>query len=181
MTHKVQKSLLHTPFHCLRSKRDEPGKYFFQVNAETNRKQHRTIAQNNRVMNMKQLETSTQMLDKAIDLSSLRMMADNDEEFMIDILETFNSSADESVYNMQAALCHGDMPGLKAEAHKFKSSVSILGNETVTQYLQVIEALAEDGQDQQQLRHYVKLVSMISLAMVRQVVEALGDLRKNAA
>jgi len=90
------------------------------------------------------------MTSAYIDLSQLRNLTGNDQAFMIEILEMIEVQSPETVEQMSSQFQHGELKELSAAAHKFKSSINVLGNPELINLMKSIELTAlEPGTDSQ--------------------------------
>ena len=80
-----------------------------------------------------------------LDLSQLRMLSGDDDEFTIDILESIQEESPETISSMQSLLTENKMEKLGATAHRFKSTVNVLGNARINGLLKDIENTAIDS------------------------------------
>lgn len=79
------------------------------------------------------------------DLSQLRALSNNDETFILDILETFRKTNIPAVERMQDYLAQEKYEAIGREAHKMIPGVSFLGARQLQELLVVIEENAKQG------------------------------------
>ncbi|RMG61588.1 MAG: Hpt domain-containing protein [Bacteroidetes bacterium] len=79
-----------------------------------------------------------------LDLEQLKSLTGEDPEFMIEILEMIEEQSPEVVEEIDILMARKEFEPLGRAAHKYKSSVNILGNETLTRLLKDIELTAMD-------------------------------------
>jgi len=98
---------------------------------------------------------------KIIDLDSLRELSGNDIDFIAEILGMFTASANEQVQEMKELLKAGNFAALSAVAHKFKSSVSILGNSRLYELVNDIEYRTKNNGNREEIREKLELLALI--------------------
>lgn len=98
---------------------------------------------------------------KIIDLDSLRELSGNDLDFIAEILGMFTATANEQVQEMKELLKAGNMAGLSSVAHKFKSSVSILGNSRLYELVNELEYRAKNNGNHHEISENLELLSTI--------------------
>lgn len=86
------------------------------------------------------------MADQALplDLDQLKSLTGEDPEFMIEILEMIEEQSPEVVAEIDSLMTQQAYEPLGRAAHKYKSSVNILGNAALTDLLKDIELTAMD-------------------------------------
>ncbi|TAE50545.1 MAG: Hpt domain-containing protein [Bacteroidetes bacterium] len=118
------------------------------------------------------------MATMQIDLSQLRTLTGDDNEFMIEILELILEQSPVVVEDMKRMLSQGDYPALGATAHKYKSSINILGNPDLNQLMRVIENTARDSEQKDILPDAVREFESYAsemLDLIRTEVDLLRD------
>ena len=98
---------------------------------------------------------------KIIDLDSLRELSGNDLDFISEILGMFTATANEQVQEMKDLLKADNFAALSAVAHKFKSSVSILGNSRLYELVNDIEYRAKNSGNREEIREKLELLAVI--------------------
>jgi HPt (histidine-containing phosphotransfer) domain-containing protein len=73
------------------------------------------------------------------DLEHLRMITGDDREFMIEIMEMIQAESPEVVREIKGYLGRGEFEPLAKAAHKYKSSINILGNAEMIHLMKDIE------------------------------------------
>ena len=96
-----------------------------------------------------------------VDLDSLRELSGNDLNFISEILGMFTATANEQVEEMNELLKANNMAALSAVAHKFKSSVSILGNSRLYELVNDIEYRAKNNGNREEIREKLELLAVI--------------------
>jgi signal transduction histidine kinase/CheY-like chemotaxis protein/HPt (histidine-containing phosphotransfer) domain-containing protein len=81
------------------------------------------------------------------DLAYLRQMSGGDSIFEKEMISLFLKQVPEELENMKQAAIKENMPGVKEVAHKLKSSVSLLGAESMLTRLKEIESLVLQEQE----------------------------------
>lgn len=74
-----------------------------------------------------------------LSLDFLYEMAEGDKEFVIDILEIFTEDAPLTLDSIQESMKEGDLNAVKIAIHKLKSSIKILGLESLVSLAQNLE------------------------------------------
>lgn len=97
---------------------------------------------------------STETLN--LDFSQLEMLTDGDPEFMIEILEMIVEQSPEVRDQMNALLDDKAYNELSAAAHKYKSSITILGDTSIAQLIKDIETYSSREPDLETLPALVK-------------------------
>lgn len=77
-----------------------------------------------------------------IDLAPLRTLSGNDPAFMKDILEMISTQSPQLLSQINQEYEQGDFKSMSQTAHKYKSSLQILGNPGLISMAQEIEDLA---------------------------------------
>jgi hypothetical protein len=90
------------------------------------------------------------------DLSQLRTLSNNDETFIIDILETFRKTNIPSIQRMHEYLAQEKYEAIGREPHKMIPGVSFLGAKPLQDILVVIEENAKEGKDLDNMSTLVK-------------------------
>lgn len=102
---------------------------------------------------------------KTIDLNSLRQLSGDDEEFIAEILRMFRQTSTQQVEEMKASLQKDAFDILGASAHRFKSSVSILGNSNLYELVTKIEHGAKYGDAKEDLYQKIEVLHyLVTLA-----------------
>lgn len=111
---------------------------------------------------------------RVIDLNSLKELSGNDNDFIKEILSMFNSTASQQVQEMRDALAKDAMDILGASAHKFKSSVSVLGNSQLYELVTSIEYGAKYGSSKEELQEKLDLLSYMVMLVEEEIEEHLA-------
>ncbi|MEO0896135.1 MAG: Hpt domain-containing protein [Bacteroidota bacterium] len=74
-----------------------------------------------------------------LDFEQLRALTGDDPEFMLEILEIIEDQSPEVLSTMKTQLELGEYKNLSATAHKYKSSINILGNLELNRLVKDIE------------------------------------------
>lgn len=85
------------------------------------------------------------------DLSMLKKLSNDDEVFIIDILQTFVNTAPPALQRMREFLNENNIEALGREAHKLIPGVSFLGAQQLKDILVTIEEYAKYGTNPDQL------------------------------
>ncbi|MEO0468302.1 MAG: Hpt domain-containing protein [Bacteroidota bacterium] len=112
-----------------------------------------------------------------LDLSQLRLLSGDDDEFTIDILESIQEESPEAASAMSSLLAEQDMNKLGATAHRFKSTVNVLGNTNMNGLLKDIENNATDGGSLEDLQGMVQSFQQMCDLMLESIQLELDKLR----
>jgi HPt (histidine-containing phosphotransfer) domain-containing protein len=91
----------------------------------------------------------------------LRKLSDNDEKFIIDMLQTFKRTAPPVIARMEEYMKQFKMEAIGREAHKLIPGVSFLGAKELETILKTIEESCKAGEKKEQmpaLIHQVKTI-----------------------
>lgn len=91
-----------------------------------------------------------------IDFAQLSMLSDDDPEFMIEILELIEEQSPLVLTEMKDQLENKSFSALSATAHKYKSSINILGNYTLDNLVKDIETRAKSEETWGELDELMK-------------------------
>ncbi|MBN2611963.1 MAG: Hpt domain-containing protein [Bacteroidales bacterium] len=105
------------------------------------------------------------MADRKYDLSFLKRISNEDQVFIVDMLETFRNTAPDIIQKMQLYLDQKRYEALSREAHRFIPGVSFLGVKDLEKDLVEIEENAKNLQNLDTLP-----------LMLERVKEAVGEL-----
>jgi HPt (histidine-containing phosphotransfer) domain-containing protein len=89
------------------------------------------------------------------DLGTLRKLSDNDETFIIDMLQTFKNTAPPILQRMEGYMSEQKYEAVGREAHKMIPGVSFLGAKHLHKVLVTIEENAKRGQDLEKMSSLV--------------------------
>jgi HPt (histidine-containing phosphotransfer) domain-containing protein len=81
------------------------------------------------------------------DLSNLKALSNNDEAFIIDMLQTYKRTAPPIFQRMEEYLHEKKFEAIGREAHKLIPGVSFLGAKQLQELLVSIEEMAKSGKD----------------------------------
>jgi HPt (histidine-containing phosphotransfer) domain-containing protein len=95
------------------------------------------------------------------DLTMLRKLSDNDENFIIDMLQTFKKTAPPVIARMEEYMSQFKMEAVGREAHKLIPGVSFLGAKELESILKTIEENCKTGQQKEQMPALVLQVKSI--------------------
>ena len=90
-----------------------------------------------------------------LDFAHLKTLTGDDNDFMIEILELIIEQSPGVLDEMYQQLESGDYPALGATAHKYKSSINILGNANLIKLMKDIEDTTRDSADHTSLNELV--------------------------
>jgi HPt (histidine-containing phosphotransfer) domain-containing protein len=95
------------------------------------------------------------------DLTMLRKLSDNDENFIIDMLQTFKRTAPPVVARMEEYMTQLKMEAVGREAHKLIPGVSFLGAKELEAILKIIEVSCKAGEKKEQMPALILQVKTI--------------------
>jgi len=107
-------------------------------------------------------------MEQKYDLSLLKKLSNNDEAFIIDMLNTFRRTAGPIMERMERLVADKRYEALGREAHKFIPGVSFLGIKYLESDLLKIEENAKTGTDLEKMEELVIQVK----AKVRELIDA---------
>jgi hypothetical protein len=94
-------------------------------------------------------------MEQIYDLSLLKKLSNNDEVFIVDMINTFRRTAGPIVERMEKLVADKRYEGLGREAHKFIPGVSFLGIKHLEADLVKIEEISKTGSDLDQMEYLV--------------------------
>ncbi|MEM6262703.1 MAG: Hpt domain-containing protein [Bacteroidota bacterium] len=115
-----------------------------------------------------------------LDLTQLEMLSDDDPEFMEQILEMISEQSPEVIQDMKTQFSQKEFMNVKKTAHKYKSSVNILGNPVMTRILKELEDEATKGEDEGKIGALVQEFEQVCTSLVQQIDLELARLREAA-
>lgn len=101
------------------------------------------------------------------DLSMLKNLSNDDEVFIIDILQTFVHTAPPALQRMREHLSENNIEALGREAHKLIPGVSFLGAQQLKDILVNIEEYAKSGTHTDQMPFLVTAASEQTDALIQ--------------
>jgi len=81
------------------------------------------------------------------DLSNLKTLSNNDEAFIIDMLQTYKRTAPPIFQRMEEDIAEGKLEATGREAHKLIPGVSFLGAKSLQDVLVRVEETVKNGKD----------------------------------
>lgn len=100
-------------------------------------------------------------LFKVCNLTYLKNFAGGDQEFIRQMIELFFTQVPEELNHIKQQATLNNLSDVKNIAHKLKSSVSLLGAESMVRHLKQIEDLAAYASDGAAIRiHYDELLNL---------------------
>lgn len=112
-----------------------------------------------------------------LDFEHLRSLTGDDNEFMIEILELIVEQSPDVVTDMHTQLQAQDYTSLGATAHKYKSSINILGNQKLMGLMKDLEDIATGSQETQQLVDLVGEFEQVCNLMLKELNNELTVLQ----
>jgi HPt (histidine-containing phosphotransfer) domain-containing protein len=95
------------------------------------------------------------------DLTMLRKLSDNDENFILDMLQTFKKTAPPVVARMEEYMTQFKTEAVGREAHKLIPGVSFLGAKELENILKIIEENCKTNLNKEQLPTLILQVKTI--------------------
>jgi HPt (histidine-containing phosphotransfer) domain-containing protein len=105
-----------------------------------------------------------------IDLNYLKSMTGGDEEIMKEMIDLFILQVPEFIENLNRYLKNKDYSELGKEAHKAKSSVTIMGMNELGKDLKTLQLLTISGKEKETYPDYIKKFET-------QCLEAVNELK----
>lgn len=115
-----------------------------------------------------------------IDLAPLRTLSGDDPAFMKDILEMISVQSPQLLEKINQEFQQADYKAMSQSAHKYKSSLQILGNPGLISMAQEIEDLASTGSPSDRLSSLVDTFNSICDQLLDIIHEELLFLTKTA-
>jgi HPt (histidine-containing phosphotransfer) domain-containing protein len=101
------------------------------------------------------------------DLGALRKLSDNDEGFILDMLQTFKKTAPPIIQRMEEYMAQNKVEAAGREAHKMIPGVSFLGAEHLKEVLICIEETAKNGDGLENLPPLVTEAAKVTHELIR--------------
>ena len=120
------------------------------------------------------------MTSAYVDLTQLRNLTGNDRGFMIEILEMIQTQSPETVEQMSSQYQNGELKELSAAAHKFKSSINVLGNPGLIDLMKNIELTALDVGGDTQLDSLMSEFEQVCDQLLGHIQEEVAQLKATA-
>jgi HPt (histidine-containing phosphotransfer) domain-containing protein len=95
------------------------------------------------------------------DLTMLRKLSDNDENFILDMLQTFKKTAPPVVARMEEYMTQNKTEAVGREAHKLIPGVSFLGAKELESILKIIEENCKTGVKKEEMPDLILQVKTI--------------------
>ena len=111
-----------------------------------------------------------------IDLTFLHAMADGNFDFIVEMLQTFNDEAGELINGVKESMEENDLDKLKFFVHKFKSSISLVGNKELQNLLNEIEQNIKTAVNLDAVPSMVDKALQLSTGVLNEVSEELKSL-----
>jgi HPt (histidine-containing phosphotransfer) domain-containing protein len=112
-----------------------------------------------------------------IDFSQLRALTGEDNDFMVEILQLIIEQSPVVVDEMFESYERGDLPSLGATAHKYKSSINILGNPELSALVKEIEQTAVDQRETTVLTTLLYRFQNICRDLLEQLTSEIDELK----
>lgn len=108
-----------------------------------------------------------------LDLAPLRTLSGGDSLFMQEVLGMILTQSPSMQERMEALLAEQDLQELSRAAHKYKSSLQILGNAEIIDMVQRIEHLAAAGTFTPKLQELIEDFDMVTEQLLDIIQEEL--------
>lgn len=112
-----------------------------------------------------------------VDFSSLRTLAGDEDEFVLEILSMIQEESPEVMSKMSEQMALQAFPELAKTAHKFKSSVNVLGSSQINALLKNIELSASETPDPVELGGMVREIQSYCDLLLDQIGEEIDKLQ----
>jgi|LGOV01.1.fsa_nt_gb HPt (histidine-containing phosphotransfer) domain-containing protein len=99
---------------------------------------------------------------KTYNLSQLESLADGDNEFILEIVSTFLEHAPIQVQDIKNAFDISDYNTLGQMAHKIKPSIDLMGIESLTSDIRLIEKYGKNEENLNKLPDLINKLIMVS-------------------
>ena len=114
------------------------------------------------------------------DLEHLRMITGDDADFMIEIMEMIQAESPEVVRDIKAYFERREFDPLAKAAHKYKSSINILGNTEMIHLMKEMELCSIAAEDPSAIEPMIGQLEEQVAGMLRWLQGALQELRAAA-
>lgn len=114
------------------------------------------------------------------DLEHLRMITGDDSEFMIEIMEMIQAESPEVLNEITGYFTQREFQPLAKAAHKYKSSINILGNAEMIQLMKELEIRSADTHDASEIEPMIGQFEEQVAGLMQWLKNSLQDLRSVA-
>lgn len=126
---------------------------------------------------MQQLGNPPHANPQRVNMDRLRQVSLDDDEFLLELLETYLEDAVQQRQDLAAAASEQDSQLLAQRAHRIKGGASNLGAESLAQLCAELERSAKLGQTPPELSHAVQSEMEMVVARLQEVAGALAAQR----
>lgn len=112
-----------------------------------------------------------------VDFAYIKEVTGDDQEFIIEILDMILEQSPDVVAEMYTCLEMHEFVALSSTAHKYKSSINILGNKVLNDLLRRLENTAKSDADYEQLKSCVVEFEQVWNDLSIQLSEELTQLK----
>ena len=130
---------------------------------------YRTIVKLNQQKTKTMVPFNTHYTASLIDLSFIKKISGNDNDFIAEMLEIFIQQTREIVVELPKLLVKKDFVGIKKAVHKYKSSARNMGSKPVQKLCSNIELSAEDAE-----QHHTLIPQITQLVRLCKQIIALA-------
>jgi CheY-like chemotaxis protein/HPt (histidine-containing phosphotransfer) domain-containing protein len=111
-----------------------------------------------------------------LNLEKLYKLANNDNNFVREMLEMFMRTTQQGVTEMHSKSLEKDWAGVAELAHKIISPCKHVGADKLISILKKIEELARDGQDEEQLTEFINKAQSNSIIIFEHINNQLKEI-----
>jgi HPt (histidine-containing phosphotransfer) domain-containing protein len=111
-----------------------------------------------------------------IDIEYLKSAIDDDPEFLVGVLETFEKDLEQTLPEFKALLGGEDVYLMGRKAHKLLSSSQLFGLTEFSEELKKLEMLSDEG-DVAKCNSQLKVVTKLSEDCISGIIKAKKELR----
>lgn len=114
------------------------------------------------------------------DLEHLRMITGEDHEFMIEIMEMIQAESPDVLDEIKGYFERGEFESLAKSAHKYKSSINILGNAEMIQLMKEMEIRSAGATDAAEILPMIGQLEEQVAGLLQWLHGAIGELQAAA-
>lgn len=112
-----------------------------------------------------------------IDLSVLQNMTGHDDEFTIQLIGMFLSSAPDAMDRAQQAILDNQLDDVIAIVHKYKSSLNIMGNPKLPALASEIEKACREGEPVDAIQYKLTILQELTELVMQSLKDELEVLK----
>ena len=107
-------------------------------------------------------------------LQNLRQLSNNDEAFVDEMLEIFQRTTPKTLKKMRMAFEEMDHEQLADGAHKLKSSLQVMGDDSLKELTKKLEHGGRHSESWETLSHYFEQLEKQMMALNQAIVQKLS-------